>query len=100
MRKIKKLYRWYINGDHPDDTCEVLESEEGRKFLSEGKVVRRFRHPYIPGDSHCKICGNIMHLHGWIDQGIAGITVCPGDYIVKLENKYYAIHMLEQDCES
>jgi len=38
-----------------------------------------------------------MHQHGWIDQGVDGLTVCPGDYIVtvyKLDGskRYYPIH--------
>ena len=30
----------------------------------------------------CGHCDKIMHDHGWIDFGVNGYTVCPGDWIV------------------
>ena len=48
----------------------------------EGKIVRRYRHPDVPGDKECKHCGQTMHVHGWIDTLEGGHIVCPGDWII------------------
>jgi hypothetical protein len=76
--------QWFKNGDHPDDHCEWIEADDidGGKFLSEGLVVRYFRRPEVGGESQCKICGNDMHWHGWIDTLEGGHIVCPGDWII------------------
>lgn len=74
--------RWEENGDHPEDACTWITSAQGVTFLSEGKVVRYFRHPGVPGKRNCKHCGQIMHEHGWIDTKEGGHTVCPGDWII------------------
>lgn len=75
--------QWVENGDHPEDDCtEVLSSDGDTTFLSEGKVVRRFRHPDVAGDADCKHCGAVMHVHGWIDTLEGGHIVCPGDWII------------------
>ena len=92
MKKLTRIYQWYTNGDHPDDKCILYTDSDGTPFLGEGNIVRRYRHPEIKGSSHCSKCGNIMHLHGWIDQGEEGRTVCPGDYIVKINKQYYPVH--------
>lgn len=36
-----------------------------------------FRHPDIPFDAVCDLCGHVAQEHGWIDSGGGGITVCP-----------------------
>jgi hypothetical protein len=66
---------WMKNGDHPQDECLDREKQEG-------KVVRYFRRPDIPGDGHCRECGAMMHVHGWIDTKEGGHIVCPGDWII------------------
>ncbi len=73
--------RWFRNGDHPQDDCQIIRVPGELPFWSEGKVVRYFRHPYVEGEKRCERCGVEMHLHGWIDSGGDGQTVCPGDYI-------------------
>jgi hypothetical protein len=66
-------HRWKANGDHPDD---------GDDPTREGAVVRYFRHPGYYGTTTCPVCHALLHLHGWIDQGEDGHTVCPGDWII------------------
>ena len=75
---------WFQNGDHPGDDCHMVKSEfiALPMFLSEGKVVRRFRSPWVEGTDHCRDCGNLYRLHGWLDQGPVGQKVCPGDWVV------------------
>lgn len=70
---------WCTNGDHPLDGDETHPTEG---FKYEGKVVRYFRHPDVPGDSRCKHCQYRMHIHGWIDTLEGGHIVCPGDWII------------------
>lgn len=77
--------QWFKNGDHPEDSSNIVEMPGGAKFLSEGKVVRYYRHPDVPGTSECissMPCGLTMHDHGWIDTPEGGHTVCPGDWII------------------
>lgn len=64
--------QWWRNGDHP------LDGDSGW----EGKIVRYYRTPDMDGQHKCKHCGEIMHLHGWIDTLEGGHNVCPGDYII------------------
>lgn len=74
-------YRWWRNGDHPDD---------GIDKAVEGLVVRYYRHPGVDGglvhgemaDSRRLMCRATMDEHGWIDTLEGGHTVCPGDWIV------------------
>ena len=73
--------QWFKNGDHPDDNCEIFDAGKG-PFQGEGKVVRYFRHPDVGEQHKCEHCGNIMHLHGWIDTLEGGHNVCPGDWII------------------
>jgi hypothetical protein len=77
---VVQAHRWLKNGDHPGDLSVLLEKTE-RELWSEGRVVRYFRHPDVPGAKVCE-CGATMRDHGWIDQGGLGITVCPGDWVV------------------
>ena len=90
--------QWFKNGDHPDDynhdtvivntvlgglqTTETIPGEEQRQKMWEGQIVRYFRHPSISGDSNCKHCGLVLHIHGWIDTKEGGHIVCPGDMII------------------
>lgn len=74
--------QWHKNGDHPDDRTRVLTDEEGNPFYSEGEVVRRFRRPKPLGSTFCSLCGDIFHVHGWIDTLEGGHIVCPGDWII------------------
>ena len=73
--------QWWKNGDHPDDNSHPI-GEIGSGELSEGRVVRRFRSPDIPGEQECSKCGKPMHGHGWIDTLEDGHNACPGDWII------------------
>lgn len=84
--------QWHKNGDHPQDYAgdfEGLENDEYRTWSGEeakamdweGKVVRRYRHPNVSGETKCGACGATMHDHGWIDTLEGGHIVCPGDWI-------------------
>lgn len=86
---MSKPTQWFKNGDHPNDNSRDIQGGDGY-FLSEGKVVRRYRNPNIKGDSECifRECEYTMHDHGWIDQGEGGLTICPGDYIYGEEGYY------------
>lgn len=86
--------RWFTNGDHPKDDCRLITSKgkNEEKFLSEGKVVRYFRHPEVKGKKICKHCDVEMLLHGWIDTLEGGHIVCPGDWIVTgVKGEYYPV---------
>ena len=76
-------HQWFKNGDHPQDESKMITAGNGIPFLSEGLVVRRFRHPSISGEVVCGKCENTMHVHGWIDTLEDGHNVCPGDWIIK-----------------
>lgn len=90
---VMEAYRWFTNGDHPEDYAKDIQGFEGGKLRTftgaeckakgwEGQVVRYFRTP----DSEGKVCGDChlaMHVHGWIDRGGLGPKVCPGDWVVK-----------------
>lgn len=78
-----EAYQWFKNGDHPRD---FAENETG-----EGRIVRYFRHPAIPGTDICKGvsrdgkpvgCGRMFHDHGFIDTLEGGHKVCPGDWVI------------------
>lgn len=84
---IVEATQWFKNGDHPEDNCEMVypdpnSTTQFEPFLSEGVVVRYYRHPDKPGTIVCNHCGNIMHFHGWIDTLEGGHIVCPGDWII------------------
>ena len=74
--------QWRKNGDHPEDGTERFTSGEFDGELYEGKVVRYFKHPSVDGQRACEHCGEIMHVHGWIDTLEGGHIVCPGDWII------------------
>lgn len=88
---IVEATQWFVNGDHPKDNCVGIQPKDGgQPFLSEGKVVRYYRNPYVKGKSKCKHCGKIMDKHGWIDTLEGGHTVCPKDWIITgVEGEYY-----------
>ena len=79
--------QWFKNGDHPADDVRLLDATHGGQsniIETEGKVVRYFRSPdkAYAGERHCEKCGQIMHVHGWIDTLEGGYIVCPGDWII------------------
>ena len=85
--------QWWQNGDHPLDYSKTHDGfEDGclRQFPPderkangwEGDVVRYFRDPDKIGERQCEKCGQIMHIHGWIDTLEGGHIVCPGDWII------------------
>jgi len=73
--------QWFKNGDHPLDCCPIVDAGTG-PFQGEGQIVRYYRTPEMDELQGCKHCGNIMHLHGWIDTLEGGHNVCPGDWII------------------
>jgi hypothetical protein len=85
--------RWFRNGDHPGDyegdaegleggVLRIFSGSERRTRGWEGSVVRYYRHPELSGQARCAHCGDLLHDHGWIDQGRGGRVVCPGDWVV------------------
>ena len=76
--------QWFKNGDHPLDDCWRPFKDSGLKPTEprEGLVVRRYRHPRVPGDSLCLHCGHQMHDHGFMDTLEGDHTVCPGDWVI------------------
>lgn len=77
--------QWFRNGDHPRDACYYIDDKSPDRFLSEGKIIRYYRHPEIDGDTPCISsipCAFTMHDHGWIDTPEGGHTVCPGDWVI------------------
>ena len=86
--------QWFKNGDHPQDNSQpyrpAKEGETLDDVLSEGKIVRYFRHPDINGRTICSKCNKTMHEHGWIDTLEDGHNVCPGDWIIKgIKGEFY-----------
>lgn len=80
---IVNAVRWWKNGDHPqDDPTRGGTTQNGEYW--EGKVVRYYRHPDVPGDAVCNICDHSANVHGWLDPhaGGDGQKVCPGDWIL------------------
>ncbi len=73
--------QWLENGDHPQDNSVMVDGPD-ESFLSEGEVVRYYRHPKMDGDTQCSKCGNNMHWHGWIETLEGGHIVCPKDFII------------------
>lgn len=92
---LADAHQWHENGDHPlDDVMRPFE-DTGSIPASprEGKIVRYFRHPNVPGDLECAVCNRTMHIHGWLDTPGGGQAVCPGDFIVMEEGgRVYALH--------
>lgn len=97
---VIEAHQWFKNGDHPGDNCHMVTPEpdsvtQFEPFLSEGEVVRYYRHPDVPGDTPCRQgCGHQMHYHGWIDTPEGGSdgaqVVCPGDWIITgVKGEYY-----------
>lgn len=66
-----ELVQWFKNGDHPKDGDPNTE----------GAIVRYYRNPNVSDEELCEYCGHLLEKHGWIDQGILGDDVCPGDWI-------------------
>ena len=86
---VVEASRWFKNGDHPHDNSHLLK-HDGKEFLSEGEVVRRWVRPDIPSDTKCGRCGETMSKHGWVDTLEGGHTVCPGDWIITgVEGEHY-----------
>lgn len=79
--------QWFKNGDHPEDACRTIVPVPGDvdPYLSEGAIVRRYRHPAVPDMEPCissRPCTSLMRDHGWIDTPEGGHTVCPGDFVI------------------
>jgi len=98
---------WRENGDHPHDNSILIPDEEIGDFLSEGKVVRRYRTPKFDGQEVCKKCKDIMHNHGWIEEYhcIKDQIICPGDevpviYLEKNEEIYIKKSVQKKDIEA
>lgn len=76
---VIEAHQWFKNGDHPKD---YFGSAYEKRHNWEGHIVRYFRNPDIPGKFKCEECGEIFHVHGWIDTKEGGHRVCPGDWII------------------
>ena len=90
--RVVDAFIWNKNGDHPDDGPPDKE----------GKMVRYFRRPDVPGHKTCHRCFRTMHDHGWIDDGEIGQLVCPGDWVAtndKGEMQTYKPKYFERDFE-
>lgn len=75
--------QWFRNGDHPlDHSIYLKENDTGDEYLSEGEIVRYYRHPDVDGGTICRQCDKSMHFHGWLDTLEDGYKVCPGDFIL------------------
>ncbi len=81
---VVEATQWFKNGDHPEDNAQVIKG----CYEIEGEVVRYFRRPDISGTQRCPHCDTTMHFHGWIDRGVEGYRVCPGDWIVTEDGEY------------
>ena len=102
-----KVIQWNKNGDHPNDDVWRPFEDTGKLPTEprEGAVIRYFRHPTLSGKRQCKLCGDIMHNHGWMEANVAtnshhrapmdvngwdgsidGI-VCPGSLIIVYQNE-------------
>ena len=68
-----EAHQWFHNGDHPGD---------GPNPEVEGKIVRRYRHPFVRGAALCSSCSQPYDKYGWIDTLEGGHIVCPGDWII------------------
>ena len=81
---VIEAFRWFKNGDHPDDDCFRPFEDTGIDPIEarEGAVVRYYRTPDLDGNSMCSHCSFIFHEHGWIDTLEGGHNVCPGDWII------------------
>lgn len=102
-----KAIPWFKNGDHPEDASTMITDGISEPFLTEGKVVRRFNHPEVPGDSTCPSCGKLYHDHGFIEPNLIskyiseeirimyGVVsdgiVCPGNWILTSRDRTYSI---------
>ena len=87
---VVKAHQWFKSGDHPDDDRDTFidPNDPNKTFLGEGKVVRYYRRPegQFSGQNVCPHCEHFLKYHGWIDQDQDGRVVCPGDWIITLEN--------------
>ena len=86
--------QWFKNGDHPKDDVMRPFEDTGKVPTEprEGAIVRYYRRPEhkYSGDTVCRHCGKILHLHGWIDTLEGGHNVCPGDWIITgVEGEHY-----------
>jgi len=83
---VVEAHQWFKNGDHPFDYTEKDDGRQSPEYRRredwEGEIVRRFSHPDVSGELKCQKCGQVMHIHGWIDTLEGGHIVCPGDYII------------------
>lgn len=99
--RIVRATPWWQNGDHPDDNVLGFENQKtGKTGETEGKVVRYYRHPDIPGDAICETCGHAASVHGWLDPdaGGDGQKVCPGDWIIDADDCSH--HVCKVDLSS
>lgn len=81
--------RWFRNGDHPEDNCDIIDIGDGPLF-GEGHVVRRYCRLEHDGQDECRYCGKTMCFHGWIDTIGGGHIVCPGDWIIeRVKGEFY-----------
>lgn len=79
-----EAFRWFKNGDHPQDEVTHIRTASNRSTTTEGKVVGYFHLEGLDPLMLCPICGQHVHKHGLL-QGQravdASAMVCPGDWI-------------------
>ena len=87
---IVEATQWFKNGDHPHDRSVVIRTPSSN-FLSEGKVIRRYRRSDVSGKDLCPDCDKTYHVHGWFEAHPNGHDekVCPGDFVVTYEDDMY-----------
>lgn len=98
----RRAVRWLRNGDHPGDNVgqQELDPVTGEPWTrQEGAVVRWYRRPDRPGSEPHRGrdgCWKPWRDHGWIDQGAAGLTVCPGMLVVDEPDGTHTVAKLKQ----
>lgn len=79
---LHEAYRWFRNGDHPKDKCEMV-NDVAIPYLSDGMIVRRTRF-HENASQVCPICKFHLYKHGDIINATgAHQVVCPGDWVVE-----------------
>lgn len=92
----RSFIKWNKNGDCPGD--DVFRPFEDTGLIPiesrEGKLVRYFRSPNIPGEEICLHCSQPFNKHGWVDVDVLGMKICPGNVIeiCQIEKRVVAVY--------
>ena len=61
----------------------VVEATQWWKHGDSNEVTTHYwNNPKTGGSKTCKICGDILCNHGWVDTLEGGHIVCPSDWII------------------